>query len=1525
MPTLTLFISSPGDVNEERVISARVIDRLSDEFIHRVTLKPIFWEHEPMLMTETFQTQIQPPSETDIFVGILWARIGTRLPAHITRPDGSRYASGTEFEFEDAWAGFEQVGKPEILIYRKTAKPLISPDMPDFEARRAQKEAVDAFSRKWFQDEEGSFIAAFNPFDNLAEFEERLESHLRKLLLRRFPSDDTDTHVRHITWHEGSPFRGLVTFEAEHTSVFFGRTRVISEVLASLRKNALEGLPFIMLLGTSGSGKSSLVRAGVLPLLMQSGVIEGVAAWRQALFRPSDCGADLLLGLSKVLFNPQGLPIDDSQARHSNGLYELFQVFYKAQIWRNEPSRQVEYASLEKNILTFVAHCLSQAEHTLGAQQGQVRLILVLDQFEEMFTQDMIAPQMRKAFVELLSLLIHSRQCWVIATFRSDLYYRCAELPRLAKLLEGNGQYLLTPPTIGELTQMIRLPAFAAGLQFETDAVTQTRLDEVILQSMADNPENLSLLSFTLDALYQHRNEQAYLTYAAYKQLGGLEGALAQRAETAFQALNQATQDAFPILMRTLITVSNGDARPMIGQRFLYQGHQQDPTLQDLLNAFIEANLIISGQNTDGVAIARIAHDALLQYWPRLKHWVRENQHLLHIRVRLKDAALQWQEEQQPDELLLHAGRRLNNAEELLKQWREALDPFLIQYIEASLQAEKHLQAAQQRKALDKLRTSRRWAMLFASLAVVAFIGGLFGFVGQKKAREQAKIAETARQSAQHNAAEAAELAMLAQQEKHLALRTQSQFLVALSRQQTDQGNAGNGVLLALEALPNNVLKAQRPYLLEAEIALRRALAHLHEYKVLNGHTDEVWNLSFSADGRYLLSASDDGTARLWDVEQGTLKYVLDAHEHQVWHASFSPDQQYIVTASLDRTARIWDTATGQVLHVLRGHTSELYFADFSPNGRYIATTSLDKTTRLWDVQTGQLLHLFTGHSAAVGNAAFSPDSQLLATASRDHTARIWDVNTGALLHSLTGHTDELNHVLFYPDGQRVLTDSNDGTARLWDVATGALLHTFADEHVGKILGMALSPNNRYFLTYTTHQTAHIWDFKKQHPQTLYGHEHTITDAVFTPDSQSVLTASKDHTLRLWRVDNATSIGIMAGHTQAIHALALSPDGERIASASADHSVRLWYRQPAGHLAVLRGHQNNLQKMDFSADSQRFFTLSEDLVQVWDSASQRLLLRFTAPAGQHLLAAALSPDGNTLLISDGTPTLSLWDVDSQTLKQQFALDHAMSAVHFDHRSEQWVTLTAYGAVYLWQADGRHQVLPTQYTRLSHARFSPDDRYLLILSRYHEAQLWDTRSGQLHLQLSGHQSELAYADFSPDNRWLFTADDDGEGRLWALPNGQLQAVLHGHEGEIFHASFSADGQRLATASWDNSIRLWQVPSGKPDGLLNGHRDWVTFVRFSPQPMRLISASRDGSVRLWDLPSQRQIGILNPNNHHIGIPAYSPDGAYLLTHARDNSAWLWQALPSTQALIDHAQRAVPRRLTPQQRHEFFLESE
>ena len=655
MRQLQIFISSPGDVFEERAIAQRVIERLQSEYAGRVVLQPVLWEHEPLLASSTFQEQIIRPSETDVVVSILWSRLGTRLPKGFTREDGSRYDSGTEYEFEDAIAGFRKNGKPDLLVYRKTAPPSVRlDDERELLERLQQKKKLDEFVGRWFHDKaEGTLIAAFHAFDSPSDFESLLEAHLHKLIERKLPDTGAAAGEAPAVWKRGSPFRGLHAFEFEHAPVFFGRTKAVSDILQGLRNQAADGRAFVLVLGMSGGGKSSVVRAGVLPMLTQPGVIEGVALWRRAIFRPGDTPGDLFTGLASALLRDHALPSLDPESEGPASL---------AQVLRDSPQSAV---MLIKSALDQGA--AAQSRSASGGGKIRSRLALVIDQMEEMFTQEGITAKGRKAFANTLDVLARCGCVWIVGTLRSDFYPRLTDLPVIGALKDGDGQYDLMPPIASEIGQMIRLPTRAAGLRFEEDFATSERLDDILRDAAAERPEILPLLQFTLEELYQRRTPNGTLALQAYRELGGVEGSLAQRAETVFQELPPEVQAALPKVLNALVSVEQ-DGHETIGRKRARWKDATNAEVRKLLETFVAARLFVTELADDGGVVVTVAHEALLWHWPRVSEWVDQNRENLRIRGRISVAAERWAGEQRPSDLLLPRGKPLGEAETLLEQ-----------------------------------------------------------------------------------------------------------------------------------------------------------------------------------------------------------------------------------------------------------------------------------------------------------------------------------------------------------------------------------------------------------------------------------------------------------------------------------------------------------------------------------------------------------------------------------------------------------------------------------------------------------------------------------------------------------------------------------------------------------------------------------------------------------------------------------------------------------------------------------------
>ncbi len=292
------------------------------------------------------------------------------------------------------------------------------------------------------------------------------------------------------------------------------------------------------------------------------------------------------------------------------------------------------------------------------------------------------------------------------------------------------------------------------------------------------------------------------------------------------------------------------------------------------------------------------------------------------------------------------------------------------------------------------------------------------------------------------------------------------------------------------------------------------------ETNTLTRHTAEVRSAAFSPNGKKIVTASYDNTAKIWDALTGECLHALEGHTYGVYSAAFSPDGKKIVTAS-DETAKIWDASTGQCLHTLEDHTCGVYSAAFSPDGKKIVTASWDKTAKIWDVLTGDCLHTLEGHRGEIETGAFSPDGKKIVTASYDKTAKIWDALTGECLHTLEGHTERVDSAVFSPDGSKIVTASADRTVKIWDAITGECLHTLED------------------------------------------HTNGVSSAVFSPDGSKIVTASFDRTARIWDALTGECLRILEGHTNWVWSAAFSPDGKKIVTASSDRTVKIWQLFPA--------------------------------------------------------------------------------------------------------------------------------------------------------------------------------------------------------------------------------------------------------------------------------------------------------------------------------------------------------------------------
>lgn len=1450
-----VFVSSPGDAQFERMRLERVTERLNGEFQGIVHIVPIRWETEFYKAHQTFQAQIPEAAQCDIVIAIFRSRLGSVLPADFRRmTNGEPYPSGTAYEVLTAIDASKAHGFPDVYVFRFPQPPSVQLDDPKRNEIETQWQHLKAFFDAWFKTPAGEFKAAFQSFASTDDFETQAEALLRKWL------EEKVLHGRALTWPaeiKGSPFRGLAAFGAKHAPVFFGRSRDIAKAVDRLKDAAEKGCPFLLVDGASGSGKSSLVRAGLVPRLTAAGVVPSVDLWRVAVMRPAEIVGDPFAALARALLVAEA-DLPEAEQGRPPALPEL-----SASDFPRADDLAAQLAHADASALKPILSTFSAIEQAARGKEGydravKVALLLVVDQLDELFGAD-IGNDMRARFAQLLGLLARSGRAWVIATLRADLFEHFLSQKDLKQLKDDGSSYDLASPDAAALAEIVRAPAAAAGLVYETDTKTGERLDETLLKD-AERADLLPLLQFTLNQLFEARERRDHggeLTFAAYRALGGLEGAVEKEAEAAFARLGATEQARLPRLLRELVapaadsTKAAGraafDIRPVPLADAAY-----DEASTRLVQALTDARILLSA-GEGGQATLRLAHARVLDSWQRASRLVKDNADFYRIRAEVEEQRRRWEASRRPSNELIPQGRRLVEAESIVRDFSEELPTPTREFVRLS----------GQRARLRQTLTAAM-AVFFAVLAVGAVAGWLYTVKLQREA----------------------------EQKRNDLLVSQSRFLVDRANQGNQAGDAGTAMLLALQALPDSRSGVERPFVHAAEAALFAAYQDLKERTVLKGHKGLLWGASFAPDGSRIVTASEDKTARVWNAENGDQLATLRGHTEGVRVASFSPDGRQVITASTDKTARLWNAETGQQSAVLE-HDGVVRSAAFSPDGRRVVTASDDNTARVWDVQTRKQIAL-KGHTARVRNAAFSPNGRYVLTASDDRTARLWDSGTGERIHILEGHMQSVRGVAFSADGERAVTTSLDHSARVWSVETGK--PSFVLEHDDVVSGAAFSPDGRRIVTVSDDNTAAIWDAQTgERIAPLIGRT-----AAFSPEGHSIVTSDGD-TARIWNADNGKLATILGGHRGQLKSAVFSPAGQSVLTASDDNTARLWspWTEPNTQLAVLAEHRGFVQRAVFSPDGRRALTSSDDnSVRLWDAETGRQIATFTR-AG--LGSAAFSPDGRLVAMPDRN-TVVVRDANAGDREGRVLQGHgaAVRSAAFSPDGRRIVTASDDRTARVWdvQTGGQIAALRDHTAPVRSAVFSPDGLRVV--------------STQM-AQRSGNAT-------SEDN---IVTSNDRIAFLWDAQSGQVIRRFEGHEAQVYDAAFSPDGKRIVTASADNTARIWDAATGASIAVLNGHSGSVVSAAFSSQGDRIVTASLDETVRVWDAKARETIAVLKGHAGPVWSAVFSPDGERILTASDDTTARIWRVFPTTQALVDRSKLAVPRCLTPEQRESAFLD--
>lgn len=1144
-----------------------------------------------------------------------------------------------------------------------------------------------------------------------------------------------------------SPYRGLSAFQIDDAPLFFGR-EVLTEKLR-LRFKALYAAPdatrLLAVLGPSGSGKSSVARAGLLAALAAH-PLPGPQAVRRIAIKPGEHPLrTLALALQPPSVEPSSPPDLAAQRKFIEDL--------------GQPNKRDEFDGL-----TLWAANLPDAAAS--------PLVLLVDQFEEVYTacRD---PSERDAFV---GLLLHAagdraRHVAVLLTLRSDFLGEThRQHPELNRLVAE--QAVIVPAmSRDELRRAIVEPAIRAGMPIDETTV------ELLLMESRGSEGALPLLEFALTRIWE-----GLLTGrpagATLRDIGGIGGALASTAKGVYSALSEPEQVIARRALVRLVQLGEGTRdtrrRAPIGQ-LGGRGDREADVLAVMRKFAVDNARMVTLSSRAGETVAEVTHETLFDHWTELRSWIDEGRADRRFHDRVAESARLWNEDRsrsgrlwRPPDLDLLRAFRARRIEDL-----STLD-------------EAFFTAAEQAQGAELTEKRQRARFLRLGLALVSVLLAItVGIAGYAVKQQRAAAHE-------RDHAEQRELDMVVEQGRQLLLGKDARAIEALVRLQHAQARGSRSPmlshLLAEAARPLDALRLVLPGH-SAEVTVvsyspdgrRIATSNLNQLRIWDAESGKLMltpmclmtnftSVAYSPNGRRIVTGGKDGTAQVLDAQSGELLNTLQGHFSPVTSASYSPDGRCIVTSSEDQTARVWDARSRRVLTTLQGHSSFVSSASYSPDGRYIVTSSGDKTARIWDAQSGRTLITLLGHSAPVTSANYSPDGRCIVTGSRDQTARVWNAQSGQLLHTLQSHSSSVHSASYSPDGRRIVTSSGDHTARVWDAQSGQLLYVLQG-HSSSVHRASYSPDGRWIVTSGTNQTVQVWDTKSgQLLTSLQGHGASITSVNYSPDGRRIVTGSVDQTARVWDAQSGRLLTTLQGQATAINSVSHSPDGSSIVIGSAEQNPRVWSAQTGQLLTTLYGHSSGVTSASYSPDGRRIVTSSLDqTARVWDAQSGALLITWRGHSAG-VTSARFSPDGSHIVTASWDQTAQVWDA----------------------RNGQLLTS-----------------LVGHSSFVNSASYSPDGRRIVTGSGDQTARIWDAQSGELLTTLTGHLSAVTSATYSPDGRRIVTSSGDQTARIWDAQSGQLLTALVGHSSGVNSASYSPDSRRIVTGSGDQTARIWDV--------------------------------------------------------------------------------------------------------------------
>ena len=1244
-----------------------------------------------------------------------------------------------------------------------------------------------------------------------------------------------------------NPYKGLRAFELADNRDFFGRETFIEQLLTRLGpvpagsgdhaaqdlvKNRTER--FLAIVGPSGSGKSSLIKAGLIPALWTGRLVDS-EKWFIIDMVP---GARPLDGLEIALTR-----IAADQADNLRG-----------------------HLNQDHNGLVRAAQLI--------LPNDQSELLLVIDQFEELFTLVEDEPA-RSHFMDLIQSAVtdpHSRVRVLIA-LRADYYDRPLQYPIFGDLVRGHLETLL-PLSAEELERAIVNPAHQAGVTFEQGLVA------TIIEDVNYRPGALPLLQFVLAELFEQRDGRL-LTQNAYYSLGGVAGALARRAEDLYQEYDAEGREAIHQMFLRLVSVAEqlagaaseyslaADTRRRVLRSELLSAAADPEQLDEIIDTFANYRLLsLDHDSASRQATVEVAHEAILREWGRLQGWLEESLLDLSLHRQLIRIAGQWLMSGRDQSFLLH-GTRLDKFE----KWANDTPLILTQderaYLEAGIAWREELAAAQRERQEQKARierqSNRRLKALIGLMAVALVVAvGLavaavsfarqaeeqrsFAEEQQGLAEEQRSLAEEQQGFAEEQQGFAEEQRSLAEEQQGLAEEQRSfaeeQQRLATVRELIAAASVNlnldpeRSVLLALEAV-KAAFSSDGTVLFQAETVLRQAIQA--DRVLLSIPIDG--RMAYTSDGKILAIGGENGRLTLWNAETGQWIRRLDGHHSLITDLAFSQNGQILATSSLDSSVKIWQIHSGRLLGILP--TGQPVKAlTLKPDANQVAAVLQDGGIQVWDIETilpgsaeesepvflrEPALQIETPSTAA--SVAFTPEGERLAAVIPNRSIFLWDPQSGQQLLEIEGAGDSAA-ISFSPDGEYLAAGSSSADVAVWDSRTGEELLLLQEPSPASDVQFSQSGDS--LSTAAADGTVTLWDVNTGRQLIRFpGWSEGTNNLVLRPDGQQLAAEGADGSIRIWDLDFHDSADILsiAAHEGQVYDAIYNPDGTEMASTGTDGALKVWDSATGAPLLSLPGRIDDVFFPAYSPDGKRLAAANrEGGVSVWDAGSGEQLLAVQGNEGA-FTTVAFSPDGAQLAAAGKDGGITIWDAASGERLASFNNGSGISRLVYE-----------LGGKHLWTFDWKGFV--TTWNAISSSEFQ-------IGSKTISRTIFDSDLGDAVLTRDGR----LWAAAGSDGLHVYETDDDP----LVKPYYTLLYTLRNHTGKVAGTAFNPDGTILASSSFDGSVKLWDINNGQELFTLTEQPLPVNGVDISPDGTRLVTAGADGKVREYILSIEDLVDV------------------------------------------------------------------